>query len=171
MKKIALFAIAICLTGLIHASPPMSMLVTNASFTVLPARTTVEATAWASNSTYSQGAYVTGQAHQKYMAIVAGTSSIAVASMPGHAYGVALEGSTTWYKVAPGPRQGYTIYNSSTNVLWLSVGDPAVAGKGWAIAAGASFSTTPNTPASFLNAKLNAIVYDATVNTIAFQEW
>jgi len=172
MKNLLASLFPVLVASYCFAAPPQSVSVTQTSTAILPKRGITTAAAWNTNTVYAQGAYVLGGSGSNmiYMALAGGTSSTNTTDKPVHAHGSATEGTVTWYRVEPGPRLGYTFYNSSTNVIWMSAGDTAVINKGMQIAA-TSGDDTKGVTSAVLNLQLNGIVVGDTTNTVMFQEW
>jgi hypothetical protein len=135
MKSIVLGIIIGCFAATaIWAGPPTQDTVGAVSVKVIPAQNISGAPAWATNTIYTQGETVTVGGYY-YMVVVAGTSTTVY---PTHKIGEPDEvaGGVTWRCFSSRKRLGFVVFNQSTNVMYTSVGYPAIAGHGWAIAAG-----------------------------------
>jgi len=136
MKKLITFATAALIAGIMLADAPIGLDVGIVSAKLLPRRNVRNATAWATNTAYTQGALVKSGPNI-YMTLIAGTSEV---TAPKHGYGTATNGTTTLLKVHNTDREGFDIVNIGAANVFVSIDYAAETNKGVRIVPNGWFS-------------------------------
>ena len=128
IKRLMCLLIGLSFPAMSFALSPASIVVSTNSIQVLPERNIQGAIAWVTNTAYSQGALVRNL-NSFYFALVGGTSSN---DMPGPAFRntTGSDNDITWWHVGKGERSRFCLVNDSTDKIYVSLGLPAVSGKG-----------------------------------------
>jgi hypothetical protein len=147
-----------------YAGAPLSYTLSTSSVQILPAKPIQPYLAnWVTNATYTQGVLVQNLGAY-YFAMDAGTSSNSGAG-PSFRDTTGTDNDITWVHVPRGDRTGLCVVNGSVDNLYLSIGLPAVSGKG--------IKLIPNS-IPFILEGYNGQIYAISTNTssvITVQEW
>jgi len=112
------------------AGPPYSHTVGTNSVMILPPRTIQNATAWATNTLYSQGAIVSYNGMFFWCQTAANATNTASDIPAWEADGRSADGANTWQFIPSGKRNSFAIVNDGANACYLSFGSAAVVNSG-----------------------------------------